>query len=148
MLFLNEVLYKTVRHQDTDGQLFGFIFNAVELLEHQQEGLSNFHLLFLVKLTRYLGFYPEINHDSNADFFDLKEGVFKKYKPGHTLYLSPPHTQSFNLLLQYSFEDLGKLKIGNDGRRYLINKLLEYYALHIENFGDVRSNGVLEDVLT
>ncbi|MBW4891105.1 DNA repair protein RecO [Mucilaginibacter sp. HMF5004] len=147
VMFLNEVLYKAVKHQATDENLFGFIFHAIELLEHQQEGLANFHLLFLLKLTRYMGFYPEVNQNINADFFDLKEGVFKRYKPEHTLYLSPPHTQSFNMLLQYSFEDMTALRIGNDERRYLINKLLEYYALHIENFGDVHSHEILEEVL-
>jgi DNA repair protein RecO (recombination protein O) len=147
VMFLNEVLYKSVKHQATDENLFGFIFHSIEWLEHQQEGLANFHLLFLLKLTRYMGFYPEVNQNVDADFFDLKEGLFKRYKPEHTLYLSPPHTQSFNQLLQYNFEDIAQLKMSNDERRYLINKLLEYYALHIDNFGNVQSNGILEEVL-
>ena len=147
VMFLNEVLYKAVKHQATDENLFGFIFHAIEWLDHQQEGLANFHLLFLLKLTRYMGFYPEVNMDTNADFFDLKEGVFKHYKPEHTLYLSPPHTEGFNRLLQYSFEDLPRLKMSNDERRYLLAKLLEYYALHIESFGDVHSHEILEEVL-
>ena len=147
VMFLNEVLYKAVKHQATDENLFGFIFHAIEWLDHQQEGLANFHLLFLLKLTRYMGFYPEVNMDTNADFFDLKEGVFKHYKPEHTLYLSPPHTEGFNRLLQYSFEDLPQLRMSNDERRYLLAKLLEYYALHIESFGDVHSHEILEEVL-
>lgn len=81
VMFLNEVLYKSVRHQDPDENLFGFVFHAIEFLDHQQEGLANFHMLFLLKLTRYMGFYPEVNQDINADFFDMKEGVFKRYKP-------------------------------------------------------------------
>jgi DNA repair protein RecO (recombination protein O) len=148
VLFLNEVLYKSVKHQATDENLFGFIFHAVEWLEHQEEGLANFHLLFLLKLTRYMGFYPEINQDVNADFFDMKDGVFKRYKPTHTLYLSPPHTQNFNKLLQHSFENMHQLKLTNDERRYLIAKLLEYYALHIEGFGFVHSHEILEEVLS
>ena len=119
VMFLNEVLYKAVKHQVPDDNLFDFVFNAIECLEHQQEGLNNFHLLFLLKLTRYLGFYPEVNLDAGADFFDLKEGVFKRYKPGHALCLLPPHTQNFNLLLQCSFEDMATLKLKNDERRYL-----------------------------
>lgn len=147
VLFLNEVLYKSVKHQATDENLFGFIFHGIEWLEHQQEGLANFHLLFLLKLTRYMGFYPEINQDINADFFDMKDGIFKRYKPDHALYLSPPHTQNFNRLLQYSFENMQQLKLNNDERRYLIAKLLEYYSLHIENFGHVHSHEILEEVL-
>ena len=57
-LFLNEVLYKAVRQQSADENLFDFVFNAIEWLDNQTEGVANFHLLFLTRLTRYLGFYP------------------------------------------------------------------------------------------
>jgi len=147
VMFLNEVLYKAVKHQVTDENLFNFIFHSIEWLEHQDTPIANFHLLFLLKLTRYLGFYPENNPGMDADYFDLKEGLFKRHKPGHVLYLSPPHTQNFKKLLQYSFETLHELKLSNDERRYLIAKLLEYYALHIESFGNVYSHEILEEVL-
>ena len=55
-IFLNEVLYKAVRQQSADENLFDFVFSAVEWLDHQTAGLANFHLLFLMQLTRYLGF--------------------------------------------------------------------------------------------
>ncbi len=147
VMFLNEVLYKAIKHQAADENLFGFIFHAIEWLDHQQEGLANFHLLFLLKLTRYLGFYPQVNQDTNAGYFDLKDGVFKRNKPEHTLYLSSPYTQHFNKLLQHSFENMYQLKLTIDERRYQINKLLQYYALHIEGFGQVHSHEVLEEVL-
>ena len=81
-------------------------------------------------------------------YFDLKNGTFSKYKPDSVLYLSPPHTQNFSRLLQCGFKDMQQLKLGNDERRYLIQKLLEYYALHIEGFGNIRSADVLEEVLS
>jgi DNA repair protein RecO (recombination protein O) len=145
VLFLNEVLYKAVRQQSADESLFDFVFNAIEWLDHQSEGLANFHLLFLTRLTRYLGFYPDLTID--ADYFDMKNGVFSKYKPEGFSYLSPPHTQNFYSLLQCSFENMHKLRFSNDERRYLVQKLLEYYALHIEGFGHIRSHEVLEEVL-
>ena len=146
VLFLNEVLYKAVKQQSAEENLFDFIFNAIEWLDNQTEGLANFHLLFLTRLTRYLGFYPD--QASNADYFDMKNGVFSKYKPEGFSYLSPPHTQNFYSLLQCSFENLGLLKFGNDERRYLVQKLLEYYALHIESFGNIHSHEILEEVLS
>ena len=145
-LFLNEVLYKAVRQQSADENLFGFVFNAIEWLDHQSEGLVNLHLLFLTRLTRYLGFYPD--QAVNADYFDMKNGVFSKYKPEGFSYLSPPHTQNFYRLLGCSFENLVLLKFTNDERRYLMQKLLEYYALHIEGFGIIRSHEILEEVLS
>src|ERR1700761_8462322 len=142
-IFLNEVLYKAIRQQGSDENLFGFVFSAVEWLDHQSTGLANFHLLFLIQLTRYLGFYPDSYQAGDADYFDLKNGVFSRYKPDSVLYLSPPHTQNFTKLLQCSFENLPELKFTNDERRYLITKLLEYYSLHIEGFGNIRSHEVL-----
>jgi DNA repair protein RecO (recombination protein O) len=145
VLFLNEVLYKAVRQQSADENMFDFIFNAIEWLDNQTEGVANFHLLFLTRLTRFLGFSP--NQVANADYFDMKNGVFSKYKPEGFSYLSPPHTQNFYNLLQSSFENINQLKFSNDERRYLVQKLLEYYALHIEGFGSIRSHEVLEEVL-
>ncbi len=147
-IFLNEVLYKSIKQQTADEHLFDFVFSAIEWLDHQSGGLANFHLLFLIKLTRYLGFYPDRYQVNDADYFDLKDGVFKRYKPDSLLYLSPPHTQNFGRLLQCSFENLSTLKLSNDERRYLIAKLLEYYALHIEGFGNIRSHEILEEVLS
>jgi DNA repair protein RecO (recombination protein O) len=144
-LFLNEVLYKAVRQQSADEHLFSFIFNAIEWLDNQSEGLTNFHLLFLTRLTRHLGFYPD--QGGNADYFDMKNGIFSRYKPEGLSYLSPPHTHNFYRLLQSSFENIHLLKFSNDERRYLLQKLLEYYALHIEGFGSIRSHEVLEEVL-
>lgn len=146
-IFLNEVLYKAVKQQSPDEHLFGFIFSAIEWLDHQTDGIANFHLLFLIQLTRYLGFYPDRYLAGEADYFDMKNGVFCRYKPDSISYLSPPHTQNFTKLIQTNFENLQQLKLTNDERRYLIQKLLEYYAYHIENFGNIKSHEVLEEVL-
>jgi len=146
-LFLNEVLYKAIKQQTADEQLFGYVFNSIELLDNLKEGIANFHLVFLLGLTRYLGFYPHGASATDADYFDMHNGVFTRYKPDSSLYLSPPHTQNFFLLLNKGFDNLSSIKLGNDERRYLISRLLEYFALHIEGFGYIRSHEVLEEVL-
>lgn len=148
VMFLNEVLYKAVKQQAADEHLFNFIFHAIELLDQQTEGIANFHLVFLLRLSRYLGFYPDRNRPDGADFFDLKDGVFTKYKSESWAYLSPPHTDNFYRLLRAGFENMDATALKNDERRYLLNKLLEYYAMHVEGFGNIRSHEVLEEVLS
>jgi DNA repair protein RecO (recombination protein O) len=147
-IFLNEVLYKSIRQQSPDERLFDFVFNAVQWLDHQPSGLANFHLLFLVQLTRYLGFYPDRQNGGTADYFDMKNGVFIRYKPESFSYLSQPYTGYFHALLQCSFEHMQDIQLTNEERRSLIPKILEYYALHIEGFGHIRSHEVLEEVLS
>jgi len=147
-IFLNEVLYKSIKQQSAEENIFDFVFSAIEWLDHQTSNVANFHLLFLARLTRYLGFYPDRSLINHADYFDLKNGTFSKYKPDTVMYLSPPHTQNFIRLLQCNFESMDQLKLSNDERRYLIQKLIEYYALHIEGFGNIKSGDVLEEVLS
>lgn len=146
-MFLNEVLYKAVKQQTPDENTFDFVFNAIELLDNTNTGMANFHLVFLIQLTRYLGFYPHGVNVANAAYFDMKDGVFSQYKPDSVNYLSPPHTENFYNLLKSGFGHIADIKLNNDERRYLINKLLEYYAMHIEGFGSIRSHEVLEEVL-
>ena len=146
-IFLNEVLYKAVKQQSAEEHLFSFVFNSIEWLDHQQEGLANFHLLFLIQLTRYLGFYPDTTFAGSADYFGLKDGIFSRYKPDSVAYLSQPYSQLFYGLINCTFTDCPQIRISNDERRYLLDRLLDYYAMHIESFGNIRSLGVLEEVM-
>jgi len=148
VMFLNEVVYKTVKQQTADENLFDFLFSAIAWLDHQTEGVANFHLLFLISLTRYLGFYPDRYMAGEADYFDLKNGTFSRYKPDGFQFISQPYTKIFSDLLQTGFNNAAALKISNEDRRQLIAKLLDYYALHTENFGNVWSHEVLEEVLS
>jgi DNA repair protein RecO (recombination protein O) len=61
VLFINEVLLKSVKEEESNRALFDFIFSSVELLDLQDEVQSDFHLVFLLQLTKYLGFYPQDN---------------------------------------------------------------------------------------
>ncbi len=146
-LFLNEVLYKAIKQQADDEQLFEYIFNSIELLDNMTSGLANFHLIFLMGLTRYLGFYPDRTAISNASYFDLQNGVFSRTRPESAFFLSPPHTAHFEQLMNSSHDGTTNISISNDERRYLLSRLLEYYALHIEGFGNIRSHEILEEVL-
>src|SRR5690606_7857363 len=69
-LFLCEVLYKTLRRQSgEDPALFEYIASSMELLDHHEGSIGNFHLLFLMGLTRHLGFYPDAR-DPDGNYFD------------------------------------------------------------------------------
>jgi len=147
-MFINEVLYKAIKQPTPDEQLFQYIFGSVELLDNLTAGLANFHLLFLIRLTRYLGFYPDASTADEADYFDMRNGVFTRYKPESLQFLAPPYTQKFFHLLDCGFENLPAVKLSNEERRTLITRLLDYYALHVDGFGHIRSHEVLEEVLS
>ena len=146
-LFINEVLYKSLKMHYEDEAMFNFIFNAVDFLDKSDEGLANFHLHFLIKLTKYLGFYPDRTLEREATFFDLKDGVYTLAQPPHLYILDENLTRDLVLLINATFENLAQLTLPHPKRKALLKKLLDYYRLHIENFGEVKSHLILEEVL-
>lgn len=147
-MFINEVLYKSLKLHYEDEPLFNYIYNAVELLDRTEEGLANFHLFFLLRLTKYLGFYPDRTLESGAKFFDLKEGAYTKIQPLHRFIIDESLIFDFTELIGATFEKLSFLSIKSQNRKALLSKILDYYALHIESFGEVKSHLILEEVLS
>ncbi|GGC25785.1 DNA repair protein RecO [Parapedobacter defluvii] len=144
-LFLNEVLYKSLRQQSADEPLFDYLFNAISWWDTVEKPAPNFHLFFLIKLSRYLGFSPTLPK-SGEPFFDLKDGIFCHTLPAHAWVLQHPQTASFARLLTCSFEELTSMHIPSSERRILLGKILDFYRLHIDHLGEIHSHEVLEEV--
>ncbi|EOR92662.1 DNA recombination and repair protein RecO [Arcticibacter svalbardensis MN12-7] len=146
VLFLNEVLYKVVRQHHDDVLLFEFIFHSIILLDKLENGLGNFHLWFLLHLSKYLGFYPERTNENISSYFDLKNGVFTNFVPGHAYYLHGKLTSTFSEILVMNVDSMHLLKISSVNRKDLLSKVLDYYRMHIDNFGEIHSHKIIEEV--
>ncbi|TXI13974.1 MAG: DNA repair protein RecO [Pedobacter sp.] len=145
-IFLNEMLYKSIRQSGADEALFDFLFYAIEVLDQQEGGMANFHLCFLLRLTRFLGFYPDTTRAQSADYFDLKNGCYTLDLPPHTWVLQQPYTSFWISLLECHFNDLEKIVIPVVDRSVLLDKLIAYYQLHLEGFGQIKSYAVLKEL--
>lgn len=147
VMFLNEVLYQAIKHQGTDERLFDFIFNAICWLDEAPAATPNFHLSFLIKTTRFLGFAPTLTNLSDQIYFDLQEGTFTSLPPAHPNYIGHLEASLLIQLFSLPFEQLHTLQISSPNRRILLTKILRYYGLHISGFGEIKSHEVLEEIL-
>lgn len=145
-LFLHEVLNRSVREEDSNPPLFEFLSSALQVLDLQPKAGSDFHLLFLLRLTRFLGFYPNGRHTPQAQVFDLQEGVYRQDRPTHPYFIEPPLSIHFDRLVEACGDLTSETALGAVDRRLLIERILEYYHLHIGGFGEVRSHKILEAV--
>ena len=148
VIFLDEVLYKSIRQQHTDENLFSFIFNAISWFDATETANANFHLAFLLKLSRFLGFAPSTESKNDQNFFDLQEGEFKAAPPIHPHYIDKEDAALFISLYTTSFEKINEIKFSNATRRSLLDKILIFYTLHTASFGEIRSHQILEDILS
>lgn len=146
VMFINEVLYKVLRHQDADLPLFQFVFNAVSWLDSVEQMPPDFHLYFLLRLTRYLGFQPD-RRPAGTQFFDLKDGVYLSYAPAHPLVLVQPFVDHFEQLSTVPLEELAGVRLTREQRQYLLDKIIEYYRLHV-HLGEIKSHAILAEVLS
>jgi DNA repair protein RecO (recombination protein O) len=145
-IFLNEILYKALKEEHADANMFEFIKNALLILDLKQESCSNFHVYFMIQLSPYLGFSPHGTLAANDSFFDLKEGCFVSIIPTHRHYLNTELAQPFHQLLTATFENFQTIQLNRLQRKELLQALILYYQLHIDGFGEVKSLSILEEV--
>ncbi|HRH64868.1 MAG TPA: DNA repair protein RecO [Bacteroidia bacterium] len=145
-LFLDEVLYKSIREEECNPSLFEFIFHAVQMLDLQSPANADFHLLFLLQYSKYLGFFPAVNFDESHCVFNLQEGYFQTDVPSHPYYIPAEASAYFFQLLQALPDFNTNLFIPVDMKRQLIERILEYFELHLSGFSGVKSHRVLEQI--
>jgi len=148
VMFLNEVLYKSIRQQHTDEHLFDFIYNSIAWFDEAQDASINFHLAFLLKLSRYLGFAPSTEIKSTEYYFDLQEGAFSSRLPVHPHYMDKEDAEIFIALFTTPLDKLDQVNLTKSTRRSILNKILVFYTLHTASFGEIRAHQVLEEVLS
>ena len=148
VLFINEMIYKSLKQEHEDEIMFEFIAKSIELLDHTEKGIANFHLIFLMKLTRFLGFYPDMSYADSTSFFDLKNGVFVHNQPLHLFFIEEKYMVDWLQILRNSMDDFLEIKLSSASRKYLLQKVIDYYSLHIDSMGEIKSHVILEEVLS
>ncbi|MBC7418788.1 MAG: DNA repair protein RecO [Pedobacter sp.] len=148
VIFINEVLYKSIRQQVPDENLFDFIFNGISWLDETEKAGPNFHLSFLLKITRFLGFSPNEQQRKDQIYFDLQEGKFVSRVPIHANYLTELDAKPFILLYKTPIEKSSEIILPNVQRRVILDKILVYYQLHTASFGEIKSHKILEELFS
>ena len=144
-MFLNEVLYQLLYDSSEDKTLFDFLFSHLRVF-FQEELSVDFHLRFLVALIRELGFSPEDNYSPSTMYFNIEKSCFESSlfidKEEQTLGMYFHH-----LLNETVFADNKHNIIPYIWRNHLLDKILQYYHVHISNFSQIKSHEILKTVL-
>ncbi len=141
--FLNEVMIKCIKEQHPNEELFDFITSSYKWFNESKTDYNNFHICFLFELSKYLGFEPHNNFDSQNNYFDTREGKFTSFSLSFPLGFDK--VQSQNFLKIFDANLLGK-PLGRAERNELLECLLAYYKMHVAGFNDLRSYAVLKEL--
>lgn len=148
LLFLNELLYKSIQEEAINPELFTFIYEKMILLDNWQANPANFHVAFALHLTHYLGFFPQGKYTGQEMVFDLTEGHMTVTEPlPAENFISGQACSWFSRFLETSVEESDSLAVPALVRAELLEKILVYYHLHLPLTGEFKSHRVLHDVL-
>lgn len=141
-LFVSEMLHHCIREEEQNESLYEFLETALLWLDGH-EGTANFHLVLLMELSKFLGFYP--NGEDNHPYFEMTEGVFMPYH-GITC-LTLEDTALLRRLMALKLDDSAKAFHVTE-RQALLRIMLDYYSFHLEGFRRPKSLDVLREVFS
>ncbi len=144
-LFMAEVIYRLVRESERNPELYGFVRGSVEALDGLADGVANFHLWFLVRLSRFLGFYPADEYAPGA-VFDIAEGRFALSEPSHRLTLGRAESALLGRLMDTDIGELAALKLSRAARSSFLEAMLFYFGYHLDAVDKIRSVRILSEV--
>ncbi len=147
LFFVNELLHKSLKEETENHKLFKWISDALIWLDLTNTSIVDFHLIFMMQLTIFLGFYPKNGRRSSNTVFDMQEGQFCTYVPAHLYYVTGEIADLLSIIQFTTFEDSANLNLNNKTRKLVLETLITYYKIHMPSFGDFKSLEVLSVVL-
>ncbi len=147
-LFMVELLNKCVKEPEPNNQLFYFMEDALLHLDNAGHTITaNFPVYFSLHLAFFFGFRISDTFSEKNYYLDLYEGVFLEKQPGHLHFLEAKEAETVSHFLKILHpRDLAEIKLNGDNRRLLLMAIESYYALHIPDFGKMKTLPVLREV--
>jgi len=145
-IFLAEVLSKVLIEEEANLPLFNYLHHSILLLDEIEDGLANFHIIFLYELSKYLGFYPESDISQNQKYFNIAEGGYSSWSQNMKFILNEEDSRLFASLANKGFNQIDELKLSRKQRQRLISVLLKYYRYHLPEMGALKSFEILKQV--
>lgn len=141
VMFLSEIIHHSIHEEEKNENLFDFLESALLWLDAHDE-MANFHLILMLEMTKFFGFYPDTSEDA-FKFFDCREGNFSNFQG--TNCLSEHESFLFKKLIDLKFDSEQKIFTGVE-RQILLKILLDYYSIHLDGFKKPKSLEVLKEV--
>ena len=139
-IFIAEISSKVLQENEQNSGLFKFVWEIKQKLYNANTIDENFALLFMLNLSKYLGFFPS-TENINAPFFNLETGEFSGKAFNLNIYLTEEKTTILKHLL------LGKkINIPQELKSELLKDIIQYFRLHHYNLSNITSHLIIESL--
>lgn len=144
-LFLSEFLSATLRAPIADERIFNFVYTSMLWLDAEQGSCANFHIVFLLHLSVYLGLEPNVENAGEGKYFDMVNGLFSDLRPQGD-YIAPSEAAYIPMLMRLKYATAQRIRFTRIQRAQLLRGIIRYYSLHIPSFPELKSPDILQEV--
>ncbi len=145
VMFLSEILRNCIREEEANTELYSYLENSFLWLDQNDE-VANFHIFFLLKLSMYLGFYPDATNIEEK-YFNIMDGNFQTVSTSNYC-LEGQQIENFKNFFSIDFESINTVKLSKNERQNLLELVLSYYSFHVQGYQKPKSLAVLNQLFS
>ncbi|MCQ2112159.1 MAG: DNA repair protein RecO [Bacteroidaceae bacterium] len=153
-MFLAEFLANAIKEESENRLLFQYVEDSLLWLDCAERGFANFHLVFLSRLTRFIGIFPNVDKsDANLVrtelsryFFDLLNCEFRIGQPSHPYFLRPEEARTLPYMLHMNYDNMHLYGLSRQQRQRCLEVLNDYYRIHLPGFAELKSLEILREI--
>lgn len=145
-LFLADFLRNALRTEPDPTHIFPYIEQSIVWLDVCERNFANFHLVFLIRLTYFLGITPNVEAPERFKYFDLRAAGFVATMPTHADFIPNPEAQFIPMLLRMRYENMHIFRFNGAERSRLLSYINAYYRLHLPDFPELKSLAILKEL--
>ena len=136
-----------MKEEASNEPLFAYLMHSILWLDGCGERpFTNFHLVFLMRLSRFLGLYPNVDDYTSGCYFDMLNACFTPLMPKSGAFLKPDEATRIRLLLRMNYETMHLFGMSRAERNRCLTVINDYYSLHLPDFPMLKSLDVLKEL--
>ncbi len=143
-LFLAEFLCYATRDEQQNEPLYDYVEDSLLWLDNTTGGYANFHLAFMMRLSRFVGFFPNLAESGQQLWFDLRNSIFTTTRPLHPDFLEPVEASRIALLMRMNYKNMHLFRMSREERNRCVDIIICYYRLHVPGFPEMKSLPILQ----
>ncbi|NMA73926.1 MAG: DNA repair protein RecO [Bacteroidales bacterium] len=145
--FISEFLYRVLREEVASPSLFNYLLHSFQWLDQARSNIANYHIVFLIRFTRFIGLYPNIEEYGREQYFDMLNASFVQEKPlNHPYFLNLEESRWLLRLTRLNYESMHRLSLNRHQRNRCIEVIESYYRLHLPTFPELKATSVLKEL--
>ncbi len=145
-MFLAEFLSATLRAPVADRNIFTFISTSLQWLDSERGSCANFHIVFLLHLSTYLGLEPNVENFSEGHYFDMENGCFCAFRPTTPHVIEPEEAAHLPVFMRLKYSTASRMPFTRAQRSRILQGIIEYYSIHLPNFPALKSPEILHEL--